>query len=58
MKRLAWLACPIALLLAIGLIAFEGPCSAAHLLLLMRAGAAAAARAPCSASSTRCWPAR
>jgi ceramide glucosyltransferase len=32
MKRLAWLACPIAVLLAIGLIDLDGPLRAAHLL--------------------------
>jgi len=33
MKRLAWLACPIAVLFAIGLVDFEGPARAVHLLL-------------------------
>ena len=33
MKRLAWLACPIAVLFAIGLVDFEGPTRAAHTLL-------------------------
>ena len=34
MKRLAWLACPIAVLLAIGLIELEGSLRALHLLRL------------------------
>ena len=33
MKRLAWLVCPIAVLLAIGLVEFEGPGRAVHLML-------------------------